>query len=187
MEYPVNSLSRSNAAIELPRISFLGPSRPEFIFQALYPVGKVLMPFLHSRYLEVWLVVHLAKFGLDWLEAELFENQEMYQCALLEPARRVRCTFNISVMARFTGFEARVIARHEIGDRTDSFFWVCSQNLRRHETPLTADNDPEVPTNRNFGIMSVSAGRSNCLHQKGEENQNVKNDDGKNSQKGHQK
>jgi hypothetical protein len=31
--------------------------------------------------------------------------------------------------------------------------------------------------------VSVSAGRSDRLHRKGEENQNVKNDDGKNSQK----
>jgi hypothetical protein len=45
---------------------------------------------------------------------------------------------------------------------------------------IITDMYPEVPTNRNFGIVSVSADRSHRLRRKGEENQN---DNGKISQK----
>jgi hypothetical protein len=46
-----------------------------------------------------------------------------------------------------------------------------------------ANNFPEVPTNRNFGIVSVLADLSDRLHRKGEEKQNATNDDRKNSKK----
>jgi hypothetical protein len=77
---------------------------------------------------------------LDLLGLESFETQEMYPRALLEFGHRVRGTSHFSVMARLRGFATRPVPKHSVGHRTDSSFWLCSENLRRPDTAPTADD-----------------------------------------------